>query len=52
MHLTVGIPPKMRINGDLITMDEAISKLYFAGRIDREIAIQFAQEPDNIALKL
>ena len=36
----------------MITMDEAISKLYFAGRIDREIAIQFAQDPDNMALKL
>ena len=36
----------------MITMDEAISKLYFSGRIDREIAIQFAQDPDNMALKL
>ncbi len=36
----------------MITMDEAILKLYYAGRIDREIAIQFAQDPDNMQLKI
>lgn len=36
----------------MITMDEAISKLYFSGRIDRDIAIQFAQDPDNMESKL
>ena len=36
----------------MITMDEAISKLFFAGRIDRDIAVQFAQDPDNMESKL
>lgn len=36
----------------MITMDEAISKLYFSGRIDRDIAVQFAQDPDNMEAKL
>lgn len=36
----------------MITVDEASSKLYFSGRIDRKIAIQFAQDPDNMALRL
>ena len=36
----------------MITMDEAIQKLYFSGRIDREIAIQFAQDPDNMEMKI
>ena len=36
----------------MITMDEDISKLFFAGRIDRDIAVQFAQDPDNMESKL
>ncbi len=36
----------------MITMDEAIQALYFDGRIDREQAINFAQDPDAMELKL
>ena len=30
----------------MITMDDAIFQLYVDGRIDRDMAIQFAQDPD------
>ena len=33
VHLTVGIPPKMRVNGDLITMN--YSKMLPADTLDR-----------------
>ncbi len=36
----------------MITMDEAILQLFFEGRIDREQAINFAQDPDGMELKL
>ena len=36
----------------MITMDEAIGQLYMAGKIDREQAIHFAHDPDNMAKKL
>ena len=36
----------------MITMDEAISQLYYEGRIDRELAIQFAQDPDAMENKI
>ncbi len=36
----------------MITMDEALSQLYYSGRIDRDLAIQFAQDPDGMAMKL
>ena len=36
----------------MVTMDEAISQLYYAGKIDRDIAIQFAVDPDGMAMKL
>ncbi|MBD5480678.1 MAG: type IV pilus twitching motility protein PilT [Lachnospiraceae bacterium] len=36
----------------MMTMDEAIQQLYFAGRISREMAIQFAQDPDNMENKI
>lgn len=36
----------------MITMDEAILQLYFDGRIDREQAINFAQDPDAMEMKL
>lgn len=36
----------------MITMDEAISQLYYDGRIDRGDAVQFALDPDNMELKL
>lgn len=36
----------------MMTMDEAISQLYYAGKIDRDMAVQFAQDPDGMAMKL
>lgn len=36
----------------MITMDEAIQQLYFSGRISRELAIQFAQDPDGMENKI
>ncbi|MBR1860526.1 MAG: type IV pilus twitching motility protein PilT [Lachnospiraceae bacterium] len=36
----------------MITMDEAIQALYFDGRIDREQAVNFAQDPDAMEMKL
>ena len=36
----------------MITMDEAIQQLYQAGKIDKDMAIQFAQDPDSMELKL
>ena len=36
----------------MITMDEAIQQLYYAGRISRDMAIQFAQDPDNMETKI
>lgn len=36
----------------MITMDEAIQQLYENGRISREVAIQFAQDPDSMGNKI
>ncbi|HKM35799.1 MAG TPA: type IV pilus twitching motility protein PilT [Lachnospiraceae bacterium] len=36
----------------MITMDEAIQQLYFSGRISRDMAIQFAQDPDGMETKI
>ncbi len=36
----------------MMTMDEAIGQLYLAGRIDRDQAIHFAHDPDNMASKI
>lgn len=36
----------------MIAMDEAIQQLYRDGKIDREMAIQFAQDPDGMKNKL
>ncbi len=36
----------------MMTMDEAIQQLYYAGRISREMAVQFAQDPDNMETKI
>lgn len=36
----------------MITMDEAIQQLYFSGRISRDMAIQFAQDPDGMESKI
>lgn len=36
----------------MITMDDALRQLYQEYRIDREMALQFAQDPENMKLKL
>lgn len=36
----------------MITMDEAIQQLYMEGRITREMAVQFATDPDAMNMKL
>jgi twitching motility protein PilT len=36
----------------MITMDEAIMQLYYDRKIDRDMAIQFAQDPDGMSLKI
>lgn len=36
----------------MITMDESIQQLYFANKIDRETAVQFAVDPDAMEMKL
>ncbi len=36
----------------MMTMDEALSQLYYGGRIDRDLAIQFAVDPDGMAAKI
>ena len=36
----------------MITMDEAILQLYYDGKIDRELAIQFAQDVDAMEQKI
>ena len=36
----------------MITMDEAIQQLYMEGRISRDMAVQFATDPDGMDMKL
>lgn len=36
----------------MITMDESITQLFYEGRIEREMAIQFAQDPDGMQNKI
>ncbi len=36
----------------MITMDDAIFQLYIDGRIDRDLAIQFAQDPDAMDARI
>lgn len=36
----------------MITMDEAIIQLYYEGKIEREMAVQFAQDPDGMETKI
>lgn len=36
----------------MITMDEAIIQLYYEGRISRDMAVQFAQDPDAMENKI
>ena len=48
------LPSVMQTNRKLgmITMDEAICQLYFEGKITRDMAIQFAQDPDAMSIKI
>lgn len=36
----------------MITMDDSIQQLYFQGRITKEVAVQFAVDPDSMEMKL
>ncbi len=36
----------------MMTLDDAIIQLYYAGKIEREQAVQFAQDPDGMAGKI
>jgi twitching motility protein PilT len=36
----------------MMTMDDAILQLYYDGKIDRELAIQFAQDVDGMEQKI
>lgn len=50
-HQLAGIMQTNRKAG-MITMDEAIIQLYQAKVIDKEMAVQFAQDPENMANRL
>ncbi|WP_026503715.1 type IV pilus twitching motility protein PilT [Butyrivibrio sp. NC3005] len=50
-HQLITIMQTNRKQG-MITMDEAIINLYQAGRISKEIASTFAQDPDTMRVKL
>ena len=36
----------------MVTMDEALTQLYLEGKIDKEMVVQFAQDPDGMIQKL
>ena len=48
------LPNVMQTNRKMgmMTMDDAIVQLYFDGVIDRDMAIQYAQAPENMLEKL
>ncbi|MCM1261665.1 MAG: type IV pilus twitching motility protein PilT [Butyrivibrio sp.] len=50
-HQLVSVMQTNRKMG-MITMDESITQLYFEGKIDREMAIQFAVDPDGMQSKI
>ena len=50
-HQLVSVMQTNRKMG-MITMDESITQLFYEGKIDREMAIQFAQDPDGIQNKI
>lgn len=50
-HQLVSVMQTNRKMG-MITMDESITQLFFEGRIDREMAIQFAVDPDGMQNKI
>lgn len=50
-HQLVSVMQTNRKMG-MITMDESITQLFFEGKIDREMAIQFAVDPDGMQNKI
>ena len=50
-HQLVSVMQTNRKMG-MITMDEAITQLFYEGKISREMAIQFAQDPDAMQNKV
>lgn len=50
-HQLVSVMQTNRKMG-MVTMDESILQLYFERKIDRETAIQFAQDPDGMEMKI
>lgn len=36
----------------MITMDDAIMQHYYQGKISRDMAVQFAQDPEGMDMKL
>ncbi len=50
-HQLVSVMQTNRKMG-MVTMDESITQLFYEGKIDREMAIQFAQDPDGMQNKI
>lgn len=50
-HQLVSVMQTNRKMG-MITMDEAITQLFYEGKISREMAVQFAQDPDAMQNKV
>ena len=50
-HQLVSVMQTNRKMG-MITMDESITQLFYEGKIEREMAIQFAQDPDGMQNKI
>lgn len=50
-HQLVSVMQTNRKMG-MITMDESITQLYFEGKIDKEMAVQFAVDPDGMQNKV
>ena len=50
-HQLVSVMQTNRKMG-MITMDEAITQLFYEGKISREMAIQFSQDPDAMQNKV
>ncbi|MDE5866214.1 MAG: Flp pilus assembly complex ATPase component TadA, partial [Lachnospiraceae bacterium] len=50
-HQLVSVMQTNRKMG-MITMDESIIQLYFEGKIDKEMAVQFAVDPDGMQNKV
>lgn len=50
-HQLVSVMQTNRKMG-MITMDESLTQLFYEGKIDRDMAIQFAQDPDGMQHKI